>query len=90
MENPELMERARAKATKAAAERWRLKNDSLRQIVSQWPKEMTRGELDTRIARVYPSQRNPRSLFNRLIRLGFIRYNGQSDAWSNLCHIEQP
>lgn len=89
-ESPELMERARAKATLAAKRRWQEKNESLKQIVQGWPMTISKEELDAIISRVYPGHRNPRSLLNRLRRLGFIRYDLLSGYWLNLCHLESP
>jgi len=91
--NPELMESIRQRATNRAKEKKDSKNLLLVEMIrSEWPTELSSGELKQRIHTidyynpVTKKRRNVKSLFNRLVRRKIIKFNPEQRVWINLTH----
>lgn len=88
-----LMEAARDKATKKAAEKHHTVNQRLLVEVRDWPDLMTPAQLDQQLDDL-PYHRKGRkrrmsraSLIRRLRSLGLISYDPVCNAWSNICKL---
>lgn len=84
-EIPEVMERARLKATAKAAAQRHANHAALIARLSDLPATLTTDELRTFIAAKYRGE--PKSFFNRLRRHGLMAYDPVADAWLNHCHV---
>lgn len=84
-EIPEVMERARRKATAKAAAKRHANHAALIARLSDLPATLTTDKLRTFIAAKYRGE--PKSFFNRLRRHGLMAYDPVADAWVNHCHV---
>jgi hypothetical protein len=83
-ENPEGMEKTRLKATEAAQNTYRQRNQKLAAYVQEWPKTLTNPELRERcMSRAVEFGFKPRSLKVKLRRLGLIAYDPGLKVWIN-------
>lgn len=83
-ENPEGMEKTRLKATEAAQNTYRQRNQKLAAYVQDWPLTLTNPELKERcLSRAVEMGFKPRSMKVKLRRLGLIAYDPDLKIWIN-------
>ena len=83
-ENPEGMEKTRLKATEAAQNTYRQRNQKLAAYVQGWPDTLTNPELKDRcLLRAVEFGFKPRSMKVKLRRLGLIAYDPGRKIWVN-------
>ena len=76
------MELIRKAATKAAALKRHRRNLALRDLLSTWPKFLSSDEFKRQIDIVAPNL-NPKSVVNRVRRLGYLTYDPILAMWAN-------
>jgi hypothetical protein len=81
-EQPDRMELIRQAATKAAANKRHRRNLALRDLLTTWPTSLSPEQLQQHIAIVAPGF-NPKSVVNRVRRLGYLTFNPSLGAWIN-------
>lgn len=83
-ETPDLMEKARLRATQAALNTYRQRNVKLTEAVREWPDLLTNPDLKDRcLIKATEFGFKPRSLKTKLKRLGLITYDPAGDVWKN-------
>lgn len=83
-EIPEEMEKTRLKATEAALNTYRERNQKLAAYVQEWPEILTNPQLKERCSiRATEFGFQPRSLKIKLKRLGLIAFNPDLKVWVN-------
>jgi FKBP-type peptidyl-prolyl cis-trans isomerase (trigger factor) len=81
-EQPDRMEQIRKAATKIAADKRHRRNLALKDILSQWPKTLSPEEFRQHIDILAPNL-NPKSVVNRVRRLGYLTFAPAQLAWIN-------
>ena len=81
-EQPDRMEQIRKAATKIAADKRQRRNIALRDILTAWPSHLSPDELRSRIDTLAPNL-NPKSVINRVRRLGFLSFDPALGLWTN-------
>jgi hypothetical protein len=83
-ETPEQMEKTRLKATEAAQNTYRQRNQKLAAYVQEWPDTLTNPQLKERcLIRAEEFGFKPRSLKIKLKRLGLITFDPGRKLWIN-------
>jgi len=81
-EQPDRMEQIRKAATKIAADKRHKRNLALKDILSSWPKTLSPDEFRQQIDILAPNL-NPKSVVNRVRRLGYLTFDPTQLAWIN-------
>lgn len=81
--NPGLMKEAQTKAQKAAKQAYEKRNEMLKALVSEFPPNLTNQQLKERcILHCETISCNPRSMKNKLCRLGLIKFDRINKLWA--------
>ena len=81
-EQPDRMESIRKAATKIAAAKRHRRNLALKDILTTWPQYLSPDELKQQIETIAPNL-NPKSVVNRVRRLGYLTFDPTLGAWTN-------
>ena len=81
-EQPDRMELIRQAATKAAANKRHRRNLALRDLLTTWPASLSPEQFRQHIDLVAPNL-NPKSVVNRVRRLGYLTFDASLGAWIN-------
>ena len=81
-EQPDRMEQIRKAATKIAADKRHRRNLALKDILTPWPKTLSPEEFRQQIDILAPNL-NPKSVVNRVRRLGYLTFDPAQLAWIN-------
>lgn len=86
-EQPDRMEQIRKTATRIAADKRHRRNLALRDILTSWPDTLSPDEFRQQIDAIAPNL-NPKSVVNRVRRLGYLTFDPFLGAWIN--HTKGP
>jgi FKBP-type peptidyl-prolyl cis-trans isomerase (trigger factor) len=82
VEQPERMEQIRRAATKIASQKRQDRNLALKKLITSWPQYLSPDELKQQIETIAPNL-NPKSVVNRVRRLGYLTFDPIRGAWTN-------